>query len=286
MNKLLTIVVAGGSGRRMGGETPKQFLEVGGEPILMRSLRRLSEGVERFLTTCSPSVDESVDNSKESTSYPHPALPGESPNVNNFVHKIVLVLPEAHRQRWQELCRKHRFRVPHTVATGGETRFHSVRNGLAVEPEADLVLVHDGVRPFVDDRTIAAVIAAAWRYGAAVPAVPVVDSLRRVDPEGDTRTPRSEAVDRSAYRAVQTPHGFRGEWLRRAYAAPYDERFTDDASVVERTGTGRILLTEGTPTNLKITTPVDLILAEALLRQPAGNPMPAHNNPNRDKNLK
>ncbi|MDE5945185.1 MAG: 2-C-methyl-D-erythritol 4-phosphate cytidylyltransferase [Rikenella sp.] len=266
MHNILTIVVAGGSGRRMGGGVPKQFLELGGEPVVMRSLRRLAEGVERFLTLCSWGVDEEVDKSADPKNCKHPFVENVQCagwNVDNFVHKIVLVLPEAHLELWRELCERYDFRLPHTVAAGGESRFHSVRNGLRAVPEADLVLVHDGVRPFVDDRTIAAVLEAAHRYGAAVPTVPVVDSLRRIDPCDPVR---SEAVDRSAYRAVQTPQGFRGEWLRRAYAAPYDDRFTDDASVVELTGVGRVVLTDGDPANLKITTPTDLVWAETWLR--------------------
>lgn len=245
----------------MGGETPKQFLEIDGEPIVMRTVRRMDEGVKRFLTACSRDVDDTVSNA--------PRIPqtidNTGRNVHNYVHKIVLVLPEEHISLWETLCRRHDFRVPHEVATGGETRFHSVRNGLRTEPEADIVLVHDGVRPLVDDRTIAEVIRTAERHGAAVPVVPVVDSLRRIDPSDPAA--ETEAVDRTAYRAVQTPQGFRGDWLRQAYAAPYDDRFTDDASVVERTGTGRVVLTEGSPSNLKITTPTDLAIAEIMLRR-------------------
>ena len=222
--------------------------------------------MERFLTSCSWDVDESVNKSADPKGCEHLLSTNAQRaewNVNNSVHKIVLVLPENHIERWKELCERYDFRLPHTVVAGGESRFHSVRNGLRAVPEADLVLVHDGVRPFVDDRTIAAVLEAARRYGAAVPTVPVVDSLRRLDPCDPVR---SEAVDRSAYRAVQTPQGFRGDWLRRAYAAPYDDRFTDDASVVELTGVGRVVLTDGDPANLKITTPIDLVWAETWLR--------------------
>lgn len=247
MHTILTIIVAAGSGTRMGTELPKQFLAIGGEPIVMRTIRSMSASVDRFLTDCSSNVDEQAE---------------ASPNVENYVHKIVLVLPASHIPQWRELCDRHRFRIEHTVVAGGETRFHSVRNGLAAAPDADIVLVHDGVRPFADSRVVADVILAARRHGAAVPVVPVVDSLRKLSgTDGD-----SESVNRSAYRAVQTPQGFRGDLLRKAYGAPYDGRFTDDASVVELTGTGRVVLTEGNTANLKITTPVDLAIAEVLLR--------------------
>lgn len=231
----------------METELPKQFLPLGGEPIVMQTLRRLNEGVEKFLTGCSRNVDEVAENFID---------------VDNCVHKLVLVLPRAYIPLWRELCENYDFRLPHEVVSGGETRFHSVKNGLAAVPGADLVLVHDGVRPFADDKVIADVIVAARKHGAAVPAIPVVDSLRRLSGvEGD-----SVAVDRSAYRAVQTPQGFRGGLLRKAYAQPYDERFTDDASVMEITGNGRIVLTEGSPVNIKITTPADRAVAEILLK--------------------
>lgn len=249
MHTLLTIVVAAGSGSRMGAALPKQFLSIGGEPIVMRTLRRLSEGVEKYLTDCSQNVDGIVENTL---------------TVNNCVHKLVLVLPEAYIPLWRELCGKHDFRLPHEVVAGGETRFQSVKNGLGAFPEADIVLVHDGVRPFTDNGVIAGVLAAAMEHGAAIPAVPVVDSLRRIsDREGG-----SVAVDRSDYRAVQTPQGFRGDLLRQAYTMPYDGRFTDDASVVEASGLlpGGILLTPGSASNVKITTPADMAVAEVLLQ--------------------
>ena len=247
MHMILTIVVAAGSGSRMGTALPKQFLSIGGEPIAMRTLRRLSEGVERYLTDCSQNVDGIVENPL---------------NVDNSVHKLVLVLPESYIPLWRELCRKHGFDLPHMVVAGGDTRFQSVKNGLGAFPEADIVLVHDGVRPFADDRMIAGVIGAAQKYGAAVPVVPVVDSLRRIsDQEG-----KSVAVDRSDYRAVQTPQGFRGDLLREAYSMPYDARFTDDASVLEIAGLGTVVLTAGSAANIKITTPADLAVAEILLK--------------------
>lgn len=247
MHTILTIVVAAGSGTRMGAELPKQFLPIGGEPIVMWTLRRLADGVDRFLTGRSQNVDETVRNFM---------------NVDNCVHKLVLVLPEAYIPLWRELCLKHEFRLPHDIVAGGQTRFHSVKNGLAVSPEADIILVHDGVRPFADNKVIEDVIVAAYKHGAAVPAVPVVDSLRLLNESGG----ESVAVDRSAYRAVQTPQGFRGELLREAYALPYDCRFTDDASVVESSGLGKVVLTEGDAANIKITTPADMAVAHILMK--------------------
>lgn len=241
------MVVAAGSGLRMGTELPKQFLPIGGEPIVMRTLRRLSEGVEQFLTDCSQNVDGTVRNFM---------------NVDNCVHKLALVLPEAYIPLWGELCGKHEFSLPHDIVAGGQTRFHSVKNGFAVSPEADIILVHDGVRPFADDKMIEDVIVAALKHGAAVPVVPVVDSLRQLNGSGG----ESVAVDRSAYRAVQTPQGFRGDLLREAYARPYDGRFTDDASVVELSGLGKVVLTDGSPANIKITTPADMAAAQILLK--------------------
>lgn len=231
----------------MGTALPKQFLPIGGEPIVMRTLRRLSEGVERYLADCSQNVDGTVENFL---------------NVDNSVHKLALVLPESYIPLWRELCGKHGFDLPHMVVAGGDTRFQSVKNGLGAFPEADIVLVHDGVRPFADDRMIAEVIAAAQKHGAAVPVVPVVDSLRRIS----DREEESVAVDRSDYRAVQTPQGFRGNLLREAYSVPYDARFTDDASVVEMSGRGTVILTAGSAANIKITTPMDLSVAEILLK--------------------
>lgn len=237
MHKILTIVVAAGAGRRMGSEVPKQFLLLGGEPIVMRTLRRMAEGVGRYVADCSQ-------------------------NVNEWVHKLVLVLPEAYIKRWGELCAAHGFEVLHEVVAGGETRFQSVRRGLEAEPEAEWVLVHDGVRPFVADGVIRGVIEGARAGGAVVPVVPVVDSLRRVGAQGG-----SVAVERGAFRAVQTPQGFRGELLRRAYMLPEEGGFTDDASVVEALGGVEIGLAEGERQNIKITTGFDLSVAAMLLSE-------------------
>lgn len=223
MNKeRYAIIVAGGRGLRMGGELPKQFLPLSGKPVLMRTLE-LFEGE---------------------------------------VSRIILVLPEDHIPFWQELCQKYHFTLPHTVALGGETRFHSVRSGLSHLPQEGLVAVHDGVRPLASQALIRRSFEEAERSGAALPACPVTDSLRLRQDEG-----KSEAVDRSRYVAVQTPQTFDLGRLQRAYQQAYSPLFTDDASVYEAASLGSITLIDGEETNIKLTTPRDLLLAELLLRE-------------------
>lgn len=216
------IIVAGGRGLRMGGELPKQFLPLSGKPVLMRTLE-LFEGE---------------------------------------VSRIILVLPEDHIPFWQELCQKYHFTLPHTVALGGETRFHSVRSGLSHLPQEGLVAVHDGVRPLASRALIRRSFEEAERSGAALPACPVTDSLRLRQEEG-----KSEAVDRSRYVAVQTPQTFDLGQLQQAYEQAYSPLFTDDASVYEAASLGSITLIDGEETNIKLTTPRDLLLAELLLRE-------------------
>ena len=236
------IIVAGGKGLRMGSDLPKQFLPIGGRPVLMHTL----EAFER-------------------------AIPGI---------RLILVLPHDQQSFWQELCDQHAFTLPHTVVDGGETRFHSVKNGLMsligpmrpmrpIGPisHRKLVAVHDGVRPFVSEEVIRRCFEAAREHGAVVPVVPVVETVRQILPsltgEGPGERP-SVTVDRSLYRLVQTPQTFQLDILLRAYEQPYRETFTDDASVVEALGYP-ITLVDGNRENIKITTPFDLTIAEALL---------------------
>ena len=216
MERSAVIIVAGGSGRRMGASLPKQFLFLGNEPVLVRTVRAFAE-----------------------------ALPGA---------ELVVVLPEAHIAYWRDLAA--RFDVPrHTAVAGGSERFDSVRQGLeAVSDEAELIAVHDGVRPLASRELILRTFAAARKEGAVAPA----DSVRTVD--GDASHP----LDRSRLRLVQTPQVFRADLLRRAYAADFSPAFTDDASVVEAAGHA-VALCEGDRRNLKITAPEDLLCAEALL---------------------
>ena len=213
----------------MGSEIPKQFLTVQGRPLLMLTLENFH------------SFDASM--------------------------PLILVLPEAQQEYWARLCREYVFRVPHTVVSGGETRFHSVRNGLCALSESgsdknhSLVAVHDGVRPFVSHEVIAACFEAAERDGAALPVIPVVETLREL--VGDDSSSGSRTVNRDRYRLVQTPQTFRLDLLQEAYAQPYSEAFTDDASVVEALG-HPITLVKGNRENIKITTPFDLAVAETL----------------------
>ncbi|HEY0976558.1 MAG TPA: 2-C-methyl-D-erythritol 4-phosphate cytidylyltransferase [Flavobacteriales bacterium] len=226
-----TIIVAGGSGKRMRllhesasasarGSVPKQFMLLKGRPVLCWTIEAF-HGAD-------------------------PAMP------------IIVVLPKDQEGIWRTLCIGHHFHVEHTVVHGGEERYHSVRNGLAAAGDADLVAVHDGVRPLIDAGLIARCFEAAREHGAAIPVVPITSSVRSVDGE------MNRAMDRSTLRAVQTPQCFRTELLRRAFELPYDPAFTDEATLVERMGT-HIHLVEGEERNLKITTPVDLQVAELLM---------------------
>jgi 2-C-methyl-D-erythritol 4-phosphate cytidylyltransferase len=173
---------------------------------------------------------------------------------------IVLVLPEPEIARWQELCQLHGFQVRHSVVAGGKTRYQSVQNGLAALRiyEDGVVAVHDGVRPFVTQDIIHTAFETANDLGSAVVAVALKDSIRRVT--GNV----SKAVNRNAYKLVQTPQCFRLPLLRRAYEQGESSQFTDDASVVEKFG-HKIHLVEGSYQNIKLTTPEDMMLAEAIL---------------------
>jgi 2-C-methyl-D-erythritol 4-phosphate cytidylyltransferase len=173
--------------------------------------------------------------------------------------ELILVLPKEHQAFWAELCAKHAFTLEHSIATGGTVRFDSVRNGLELVAEDSLVAVHDGVRPLVKPALITKCFEAALEKGAVIPVFELTESIRRI--EGD----RSYAEDRSRFRSVQTPQTFRSAILKKAYEQPYQDVFTDDASVAEAAGF-EIALVEGHRENIKITTPQDLLLAEQLLK--------------------
>ena len=175
---------------------------------------------------------------------------------------VVLVLPHDQQAYWAALCQDYAFRAPMTIADGGATRFHSVQNGLALIPDEDecIVGVHDGVRPFVSPEVIRRCYENARTQGATVPVVPVVETVRQLLPDGSSRS-----VDRDEYRLVQTPQTFPLSMLRRAYAQPYVPAFTDDASVVQSLGQP-VYLVEGNRQNIKLTTPEDLMLAEAICK--------------------
>ena len=216
------IIVAGGKGLRMGSDIPKQFLPIGGKPVLMRTLERFRQ----YSTTL----------------------------------QIILVLPKAQQDYWQKLCKEYAFDIDYQLADGGETRFHSVQNGLAKIPDnaQGVVGVHDGVRPFPSIDVIRNCYETAREKKAVIPVIPVVETVRHL--KGDT----SVTVPRNDYRLVQTPQTFDIQLLKAANRQPYNDGFTDDASVVEAFGFN-ITLVEGNRENIKITTPYDLKIAEMLI---------------------
>lgn len=216
------MIVAGGKGLRMGASIPKQFLPVNGLPILMLTIKRFRE------------YDGSL--------------------------RIILVLPKEQHEYWNELCKNYHFTDAYAVVEGGETRFHSVRNGLAAIPDdtQGVVGIHDGVRPFPSVEVIRACYETARTAKAVIPVVPVVETVRHIVAGGKTET-----VDRADYRLVQTPQTFDIQLLKQAYAQPYRDCFTDDASVVESAG-HEVTLIEGNRENIKITTPFDLRIARIL----------------------
>ena len=173
---------------------------------------------------------------------------------------LILVLPKEQIAGWQELCRQYDCDIPHAVVAGGETRFHSVKNGLSVIPvEKEAVVgVHDGVRPFISQEVLQRCYDLAEEKGAVIPVIPVVETVRKLTGNG------SETVPRNDYRLVQTPQVFEVSVLKRAYKQTYTEAFTDDASVVEAMGC-RVWLTEGNRENIKLTTPADMLIAETFV---------------------
>ena len=219
MKTLGVVIVAGGSGSRMGADVPKQFLRIGGEVILAVTLRKF--------------------------------LP--------YASEVVVVLPSEQMTRWAQIVEECHLEGTHKVSAGGATRYHSVRNGIEALGECDLIAVHDGVRPLLSDEMIERGIECAREHGSAIPTIAAVDSFRVM------RDGRLEVIDRSLLRAVQTPQIFAAETLRGAYEEAWDERFTDDATVVELQGTV-LHYYEGERGNIKITTPDDLVFAEQVIK--------------------
>jgi len=174
--------------------------------------------------------------------------------------EIIVVLPKEQISTWNKLCDDYRFRIMHSVAEGGSVRFESVRNGLSKIEGEGLVAIHDGVRPLVSPETIGRCFETAEIKGNAVPVMPVNESLRKV--EGDINI----AVDRSEFVSVQTPEVFRISEIKEAYKSDYKDTFTDDAGVLEHAGF-KINLVEGNKENIKITHPVDIIIAETLIKE-------------------
>jgi 2-C-methyl-D-erythritol 4-phosphate cytidylyltransferase len=220
MNKVGVIIVAGGSGSRMKSSIPKQFIEIAGKPILQHT-------IDRFFNW-----KKEID--------------------------LVLVLPENEINTWQNLVTKNNYPVNYRICSGGKERFYSVKKGLELLNN-DLIMIHDGVRPFVSDKTLDHCYETANKSGSAIPVIPVVESMRKITPVG------SDPIDRESLRIVQTPQCFKKEWVHNAYQEDFSPDFTDDASVLQKKGYSINLVT-GNRENIKITTPDDLILAEVYLR--------------------
>ena len=218
--KKFAVIVAGGSGSRMNKTVPKQFMELQDLPVLMHTFNA-------FI------------------------------NYDSFV-EFVLVLPENQVEFWNELCEKHDFRIKYKLAFGGETRFHSVKNGLDLIDEEGIVFIHDGVRPLVSVQTIQNCFDTAIEKGNALPVIPVPESVRFVDED------KNYSVDRSKHFLVQTPQTFKTEIIKSAFQQNYSVKFTDDASVLEALGK-TIYLVEGNRENIKITYPEDLVVAKSFL---------------------
>ena len=218
--ELYVVIVAGGSGKRMGAEIPKQFLELAGRPVLMHT-------IERF-----KSFNDSIE--------------------------IITVLPENQLRHWIELQKIHSFTIPQTLVKGGSHRFFSVKNGLKFVGVPGLVAIHDGVRPFVSIDTIKRCFETAEKLGNAIPAISPTESLRILTDQG------SIPVNRLHVKQIQTPQVFIAELIKKAYLQEYKPEFTDDASVLEKTGE-KINLIDGNRENIKITNPEDFLISTALL---------------------
>lgn len=218
--KKFALIVAGGSGVRMKGSVPKQFLEINSRPVLMHTF-------DAFLK---------YDNQIE----------------------FILVLPKTLIDYWKSLCVNYKFLINYKLATGGETRFHSVKNGLDLIEEKGIVFIHDGVRPLVSTKTIQDCYKIAVEKGNALPVIPINESVRYSDAE------ENKTVDRKKYFLVQTPQTFKTELIKKAYQQDYYDLFTDDASVLESFG-HKINLVDGNRENIKITYPEDLVVAKSFL---------------------
>lgn len=219
--------MAGGLGTRMNAGLPKQFLVLGDYPVLMHTIHAFYQ------------ADPSI--------------------------QILLALPASSLNTWQELVNMYRFRIPHQVIEGGQTRFHSVKNALGTIDVNGLIAIHDGVRPLITTDLILRSFHQAAKKGNAIPAIPVQESIRKI------RSTKSYPQNRDQFRIIQTPQVFRITDIKLAYQLPYRKNFTDDSTVAESAGFP-IHLFEGDPENIKITRPTDLIIAEALLSKRSGNP--------------
>ena len=225
--KKYVILMAAGSGTRMGSDKPKQFIELEGKAILQMT-------IETFLEAC--------------------------PDVS-----VITVLPEAHMSYWREYCLERNFTCPQVLVKGGITRFHSVRNALEKVPEGAVVAVHDGVRPLVTANLVCDMFERSMTVPALIPVIPCVDTMKVLErKDGELVSIPGASVDRSVLFGAQTPQVFHSEILKSEYSQAYDTSFTDDASVVEKYGKNLSYLM-GERFNIKITTQDDLVLARAIL---------------------
>lgn len=215
------VIVAGGKGLRMGNAIPKQFLPLAGKPVLYHTIKAFIDAYNDI--------------------------------------KIILVLPEEQLSYAQMVLQAFPTAIDMTIVTGGETRFHSVQNGLNATGGDGVIFVHDGVRPLASVQLIRASYEQALAKGSAIPAISLSDSMRIV--EGESSRP----VDRSIMRSIQTPQAFRADILIPAFQQGYREAFTDEATVVEANG-DPVFLIEGEATNIKLTVPADVIIAETILK--------------------
>ncbi len=218
--KAIAIIVAGGSGKRLGGEVPKQFQLLRGLPVLMHTITIFAR-------------------------------------IKDF-EQIRIVLPGSYLTLWDQLCKIYNFGITHQIITGGSERYFSVKNAIHNISEDCLIAIHDGVRPLVSDEMIIRGLHLAAEYGAAIPVIPIDSSIRQI--HNKTSVP----VKRENYRMVQTPQVFKSAILCESYDQHFQTCFTDDASVVEAAGY-QVRLFDGEYTNIKITTPNDLVIANALL---------------------
>ncbi|MFT4899606.1 MAG: 2-C-methyl-D-erythritol 4-phosphate cytidylyltransferase [Flavobacteriales bacterium] len=215
------VIVAGGKGLRMGKDIPKQFLLLEGLPILMHTI----QAFYNWDVNC----------------------------------EIVLVLPASQHDYWNGLVTQYNFKTSIIITTGGETRFHSVKNGL-LKTTGEVIGIHDGVRPLVSVNTIDNCFNEAKKNGNGIPCIPVDDSLRVTSENGGNKM-----TDRSQYFRIQTPQVFKRSIILAGFEQEYADYFTDDASVIEKAGES-INLVEGNEENIKITRPTDLKIAEILIK--------------------
>lgn len=218
--KKYAVIVAGGSGTRMGSSLPKQFMLIQGKPVLYYTIKAFLDAF--------PTIE------------------------------IILVLPESQMELGKEIMDGYFTEANIRLTTGGETRFHSVKNGLSLVTEEAVVFVHDGVRCLITKELLIRCFDKAMETGSAIPVTECRDSLRLITEDGHV------VLDRTAVRQVQTPQTFHSKLLLPAFAIDYKERFTDEATVAEAFGI-ELNLVEGDPENIKITSPIDLTIAESII---------------------